>query len=151
VSGAAFAGLLLALGWARPRFAPARFGFALLASVFALAAGLAGLVLGAFWGLTEHWATWRNPHLLLLSPLALLSIPTWLGAARRAWRPGSFQRGLVATSALFALLSGLCLADPAIGMPLLPWMALLIPVQGALAITLWHTHRRAVRSKVETS
>lgn len=151
MSGVALGAVLLALAYARPRFLAARLGFGLLASLFAVGSGLAGLVLAAFWGLTEHWATWRNPHLLLLSPISLLLVPTWLGAARRGWRPGRFQLGLGLTAALLSLVSVFCLLDSRIGAPLLPWMALLIPVHLALAVALWHALRVSDSRRGETS
>jgi hypothetical protein len=127
--------LALALLWlARRRDRTfARVVFAALATGIALVCGLAGLLLIVLWALTDHLAAWRNENLLLLDPLCILLLPTWLGAARAAWRPTRHARRL---ALLVAGLAGLALFVKVL--PAFPqdnrfWIALLLPVHAALA------------------
>ena len=85
----------------------ARRAFAWLGGVWALAAGVAGVVLTFLWAFTDHAAAYRNENLfqtsLLLVPLVVV-LPA--AAAGRAWarRPALMLAALVAVSSLAGLL-----------------------------------------------
>ncbi|MGH7516997.1 MAG: DUF4105 domain-containing protein [Gemmatimonadales bacterium] len=85
----------------------ARRAFAWLGGVWALAAGVAGVVLTFLWAFTDHAAAYRNENLfqtsLLLVPLVLV-LPA--AASGRAWarRPALMLAALVAVSSLAGLL-----------------------------------------------
>jgi hypothetical protein len=111
----------------------ARWSFALLAVSFSLISGLAGLILAAMWGLTEHWAGWRNENLLLLDPLQLLLIPAWIGAARTSGQPALWARRLSTAIAALALLSLLVRLLPGFQQMNLHWIFLLLPAHCVLA------------------
>lgn len=122
VIGAALAFGLLWLARRRPG------GFALLAFAISLICGIAGLVLIAFWGLTEHRSAWRNENLLLLNPLCLALLPTWWRlrhAAGRAERIGRALVWIVAALAAFALFAKIL---PWFAQDNLAWIALLLPL-----------------------
>jgi hypothetical protein len=93
------------------RLAQARRRVALVGRVvggaWLLLIGLGGLVLLFFWIFTAHVDTWANRHLLLLSPLALVLIPSFwhLRNRRQArWIPG-VAMALMASVAIGAVLS----------------------------------------------
>lgn len=137
LAGLLLALLLVALDAARG-VAVARWSFALLASLSMLVAGLGGLVLAAVWGLTEHWVMWRNLNLLLFSPLCLLLLPVFMLSARRGWRAprwASLLSRLVLAGAFLALMLGLYPGPQ----QNLAWVALLLPLQAAIA---WSLRRR---------
>lgn len=131
---------LLALSAALRAHALVRIGGALLAGTLTLLLSLAGLILAALWGLTDHWAGWRNGNLLLLNPLGLLLLPTWLGALRRGWQPRHFAHALACFIALGAALALPLRLLPGTEQQNLHWIALVLPVQLALA---WALHRAA--------
>lgn len=88
----------------------ARYGFAFGAALFALLAGVAGLLMTILWTLTAHRAAWANENLLLFDPLALLLIPGLLRGARRdrRARDSTFVLAALLTAAtVFALISKL--------------------------------------------
>ena len=97
--------------------------------------GVLGLLMLFLWGFTDHRYAWANQNLLLLPPIALLLLPG-------GWR---LARGRPA-GALFAWLAWamVALAAAALAVSLLSlqpqrnaqWIALLMPVQLALAWTL---------------
>lgn len=64
-----------------------------------LLTGVGGLILLFFWIFTAHVATWANWHLLLLSPLALLLVPSFW------YRRGSHQWSLVPRIAMLLMVS----------------------------------------------
>ncbi|HUD42990.1 MAG TPA: DUF4105 domain-containing protein [Dokdonella sp.] len=142
MAGLGIAAALWLLGRARHRRA-ARIGFSLAALVFSLAAGLAGAVLVLLWGFTEHRAAWRNENLLLLDPLCLALLPTWWRALRADWRPSRTARwlaGLVLAAAGFAVFSKVL---PWFVQANVHWIALIVPIHLALAVTLWRQPRPA--------
>lgn len=132
--GLLLAGALGLLGRFRAR-RPARWGFALSATLLTLACGLGGLVLLAVWTLTEHWVMWQNRNLLLFSPLCLALLPAWLRSFRSGWRPARWESALG-----WLLLGGALLSLPLLLLPgaqqNLPWIGLLLPVHAALAWSL---------------
>lgn len=126
---AVFSGLLgLALWWAarspRPRAALA---FAVFACTFALVAGIAGLLLGALWLLTEHMSAWRNENLLLLDPLLLLLLPALWRTRQPAARSSRAARVLASLVVLLALLALVVKILPWFVQNNAVWIALLLP------------------------
>ncbi|WP_051278392.1 lipoprotein N-acyltransferase Lnb domain-containing protein [Solimonas flava] len=142
-AGLAIGALLVLLDRARRR-APARWAFALLAFAISLTAAVGGLVLVAGWTLTEHWIMWANRNLLLLNPLCLLLLPAWIASARAGWRPRRWQRMLAVLIAAGAALSAPLLLLPG-AQHNLPWIALWLPAQLALAWSLTRTRTELVR------
>lgn len=132
------AGITLAmilLGLAKFRaVAAARWLLMLIATSCALLCGIAGLILAAGWGLSEHWASWRNENLLLVNPLCLLLIPALLSYPRLRWRPALRTRRIAVTIAVLAMLALLLRDVPGFKQQNLHWAYLLIPIQ--MAITL---------------
>jgi uncharacterized membrane protein len=140
IAGVGFALLLLMLRALR-RYASARLLFALLTTAFSLVAGLGGLVLAAAWAFTAHWGMWGNQNLLLLDPLLLLLVPSWIGAARGGWYPGAFASRLMQLVGLLAVVTPVLKALPIEQQDNLAWIALLLPVLLAMGWTLRAAHR----------
>lgn len=123
--------LLLMLARApRPRAAQA---FALAACAFALLAGIAGLMLAALWGLTDHVSAWRNENLLLVNPLLLLLLPGLWRMRRPQARSGRVARVLAWTVLLMALLALVVKLLPQSLQNNAVWIALLLPPHLVLA------------------
>jgi len=133
--GVAFSAALLGLARLRER-AWARATLAASASLLCLVLGLCGLVLLALWLLTEHISAWRNENLLLFDPLCLLLLPAWLGALRARWQPSRFAVGLSMSIAALAGLALFLKVFPGFIQDNRFWLALLLPVQVALAFVL---------------
>ncbi|MGH8123647.1 MAG: DUF4105 domain-containing protein [Rudaea sp.] len=131
--GVASALILLGLARLRAR-AWARIAFAGIASLSTVTFGIAGLVLAGLWLLTDHVAAWRNENLLLLNPLCLFLLPTWLGAFRRRWQPTWFARKLSFAIALLAALAWFAKILPVFAQDNWFWIALLMPLQMAFAL-----------------
>ena len=129
--GLAVAGVLLLLNHLRRSFA-ARLGFALLANTYTLLCGVCGLILLAMWTLTQHWAGWHNENLLLLNPLSLLLLPTWLLSMRAQWWPRLWAHRLAGLIAALAALSLLLRLLPGCYQGNLAWILLLLPPHLAL-------------------
>ncbi|MFZ2237128.1 MAG: DUF4105 domain-containing protein [Dokdonella sp.] len=110
-----------------------RVAFASSATVLSLFFGLGGLVLIGLWGFTEHQSAWRNENLLLLNPLCLLLLPTWIGAFRRGWKV-SPRAQVLAWIILFCAAVGLFLKVlPSFVQANLHWILLILPIHLALA------------------
>ncbi len=136
----ALAGLILALlilGCAR--FWP--LGYALLGTVYLVAAGVVGLLLIILWTLTTHHSAWANANLLMFSPLAFVLIPS-------VWRA---RRGVAASRRIDAFIAMQLIALlVALGLHLLPgvvqqnqpWLLFGLPVWLALAWSLRRGLRR---------
>lgn len=133
------AGLALAaLAWSqrgRPR------AVAAAAIPFWLLCTAAGAVMLFIWLGTTHRFGWSNHNLLLLNPLCLLLLP---GAWRIA-RGG--DGGPLFRAVLAVMLAGLVVAPFLLWMPATAqrnahWMALVLPLQVALAAALWRPRHR---------
>ncbi len=110
-----------------------RIAFASIATLLSLLFGLGGLVLIGLWGFTEHQSAWRNENLLLLNPLCLLLLPTWIGAFRRGWSV-SPRAQILAWAILFCAAVGLFLKVlPSFVQANLHWILLILPIHLALA------------------
>ena len=138
IAGLVFAALIV-VTW---RYA--RLAYALLSSLFLLAAGLVGLVMLMLWTLTTHHSAWANANLLLFNPLAFVLL-------RAPWQArNSTGMSRLATFVSLIQLIGLLLA---IGLHLLPgivqqnqpWILFALPCWLALAWSLRQspTHQSA--------
>ena len=139
--GIAFALVPLALARARTR-AAARMLLATAGLALCVALGVAGLVLGALWALTDHVSAWRNENLLLLDPLCLLLLPAWFGALRLRWQPSRFAARLALVIALSAAAGFFVKILPAFPQDNAFWIALLLPLHIAFWMTLMQRRRR---------
>lgn len=130
--GLGVAALMLFLS-SRRESALARRSFALLAFVFSLVCGLAGLVMLGLWGFTEHQSAWRNENLLVFSPLCLFMLGTWWRSAKPGKSISAPVRAIAAAIALlaaFALFSKILSNFPQAN---LHWILLLLPSHLVLA------------------
>lgn len=139
LAGIAIAALVLWRGASRPRQVAV---FAL--PLWTLSAIAGGLMLFIWIG-TGHRFGWANHNLLLLSPLCALLLPG-------AWRIARGRDGGRMFRVLLAVFAVGVVAAPFLHwLPLLPqrnahWIALLLPVQLALAWALWHADTRPASS-----
>jgi hypothetical protein len=139
LAGIAIAAIALWRGARKPRQVAA---FAL--PLWTLSAIAGGLML-FIWTCTEHRFGWANHNLLLLNPLCALLLPG-------AWRIARGRDGGRVFRALLALFAVGVVAAPFLHwLPLSPqrnahWIALLAPVQLALAWALWHADTRPASS-----
>jgi hypothetical protein len=130
----AIAGLLIAalLLLAR-RYWPV--GFALLGTLYLLAAGIVGLLLLALWTLTTHHSAWANANLLLFNPLAFAVLPA-LWRARRDLAASRLANALLLLQLLAALAAIALHLLPGTVQQNQPWLLLALPVWLALAWSL---------------
>jgi len=132
----ALAGLLLAaLIVLSRRWWPA--GYALLGTLYLLAAGLVGLLLLTLWTLTTHHSAWANANLLLFNPLALLLLPT-LWRARRGFAASRFMDGVIVLQLLAIVAAVLLHLLPGTVQQNQPWLLFALPCWLALAWSLRH-------------
>lgn len=132
------AGVLLAsvILLAGPRYPRAMAG---CAGGFWLLCGTLGLVLALTWAFTAHQAIWANRNLLLFNPLCLLLLPgVW--ALLRGRAPTARWQTLLTAVAVLAALACLPLWLQVQPQRNGHWIALLLPVQWALA-KLWATRK----------
>jgi hypothetical protein len=138
----ALAGLLLAalIVLAR-RWWPT--SYALLGTIYLLAAGLVGLLLLALWTLTTHYSAWANANLLLFNPLAFLLLPT-LWRSRRGFAASRFMDGVIALQLLACVVTVLLHLLPGTVQQNQPWLLFALPCWLALAWSLRrHRHGRS--------
>ncbi len=133
LAGITMAAILLGLAKFRA-VGTVRWLFMLIATSIALLCGLGGLILAALWGLSEHWAGWRNENLLLVDPLCLLLVPALLMYPRLRWRPSLFTRRVALAVLVLAALSLLVRDIPGLKQQNLHWAYLLIPIHAAIAL-----------------
>ena len=133
--GAAIGGAALVLASRAREHAPARAGFLVLAGGWAIAAGLAGLVLAGLWGLTDHVMAACNENLLQANPLALLLVPGIL-AAGRGGRAVRFAARWAPVVAGLSLLGLLLKAVPGFDQVNGPVIALALPAHLGIAAAL---------------
>ncbi len=139
-AGVALAALLAFLATRAARGRGARFGFAALAGLWLVFAGVGGWILAGLWTLTDHAIAYRNENILQLSPLALplvILLPALAYGARWAARPAwLLAAAMAALSVLGFVLQPLPGIDQVNG-----WViALAMPVNLALA---WCARRLA--------
>ncbi len=124
----------------------ARGASAAVAAVWALATGLASLVLAGLWLFTDHTAAYWNENLFFYNPLALpiaALVPLLVGGPRWAARPALTLALAVAGLSILGLVL----------QPLLPQVngnlvALALPPNMALAWLVWRLVPREARSAV---
>ena len=103
--GLVLGGSMVALGTAARRGGVARTGFMALSTVWALAAGILGLLLAGLWGFTDHSAAYHNENLFQLNPIALALLPLLPRLTRATGnRRAIMVAGVVAVLSLMGLL-----------------------------------------------
>lgn len=135
-------GLLLGIGFAASarladRYPIERWWFAVVGTLYASLAGMAGVLMLVLWFATAHRAAWANENLLLFNPLAWLLIPA-LWRLRKQGAPTHAIALLV--SALMVLLSLFALASkltPWFPQHNLPWILLALPAWLGMLAGLW--------------
>lgn len=132
---------LLALARLRAR-AWARVSFAFATTSISLTLGFGGLILLTLWALTDHISAWRNENLLLFNPLGLLLLPAWIASVRMRWEPSRFVRGLAIGIASLAGLAFFLKVFPPFVQDNRMWIAVLLPVHAALALSTVHRASR---------
>jgi hypothetical protein len=142
VLGVAF----IAAAWLRDQYDIERWWFAVVGTLYALLAGIAGALMLALWFGTAHRAAWANENLWLFNPLAWLAIPALL----RVRKPGTATTRVgIAVAALMALLSVFALLSkpwPAFPQHNLPWILFALPAWLGLACGLWLMRPRTPRA-----
>jgi hypothetical protein len=126
IAGLVFAALLIALQRVWP------IGYALIASLYLLLAGVVGVILLILWLGTAHHSAWANANLLLFNPLAwLLFASVW--QARRSVPASRFANIVLVVQLVAALLAiGLHLL-PGVAQQNQPWLLFALPCCIALA------------------
>jgi hypothetical protein len=100
--GIILAALLVALAPGTARSSVARWAFLLIAWIWCLVSGVAGLVLAGLWGLTDHAAAYNNENVLQADLLSLLLI--WF-VTRLAFGRGTHARAALILATLIAAIS----------------------------------------------
>ncbi len=134
--GAIAAGGLIGLERFATRNRAGRFIFGAAATLYTLALGLCGLIGLGFWLFTNHWATWRNENLFEYSPLALplACLIPFLFKNRPRIRKIALRLAIaIAVSTLIGLL-----LSPMLPQSIADPMALVLPINLALAWTVWN-------------
>lgn len=108
---------------------------------FWLFCGIVGFLSVYIWGFTAHWAGWRNENILLLNPLCLLLLPGGVAIARGR-EPGLWFRTILIVVAACAMIALILKWLPLLPQHNQPWIALLLPIQTALA---WAFHDKKNR------
>ena len=128
-TGLGFAALILL----SRRFSP--IGYAVLGTIYLIAAGIVGLILLALWTLTTHHSAWANANLLFFNPAAFFLLAT-LWRARRGIAPTRFIEILLLVQ-LIALLVALSLhLLHGVVQQNQPWLLFALPCWLVLAWTL---------------
>lgn len=132
-------GLILAFAVARA--ARGRRGGAVLLAVWSVS-GLAGLGMLLLWVGTAHESAWANRNLLLFNPLALLLLPACLALWRQGRSPRESRLRYAAHALAVLSVAGLVLAHVQVyPQQQLEWIALVLPLQIALSLTLLQPRR----------
>jgi hypothetical protein len=131
---------LLFLSYPR-RSRAAHIVFSILAGSIALACGVGGLILAAIWGVTDHWAGWRNENLLLFDPLCLLLVPGWFTWFRHGGL-SPFARSICFLTALLALAAPALKFFPSLEQANQAWICLLLPLHLIFAWIAWRAPAR---------
>lgn len=129
LAGLLFAALMIS-AW---RFWP--LGYAMLGTLYLVAAGLIGVLLLGLWTLTTHHSAWANANLLLFNPLAFLLLPA-LWRSRRGVAASRFADGVIALQLLATMIAVVLHLLPGVVQQNQPWLLLALPCWLALAWTL---------------
>jgi hypothetical protein len=109
--------------------------YALLGTLYLVAAALVGLLLLALWTLTSHHSAWANANLLLFNPLAFLLLPT-LWRARRGFAASRFIDGVIVVQLLAVIVAVALHLLPGTVQQNQPWLLFALPCWLALAWSL---------------
>ena len=134
----------LAVGGLGRRSRAADVIFRVETAVFALAAGVFGVVLSLAWMVTRHEFWFRNENLLLFNPLSLFVAVLVLLSA---WKP-RFARPAAIAALIVAGMAGLALAlkvVPGFRQNNVAMILLMLPAHAAIAYSLWQ--RREPRAQ----
>ena len=137
VAGLVLGIAFVAAAWFREQYDIERWWFAAVGTLYALLAGIAGLLMLVLWFATAHRAAWANENLWLFNPLAWLLIPVLLRVRKphaTCPRSGVAIAVLPTLLSLFALLSKL---TPAFPQQNLPWILFALPAWLGLLGGLW--------------
>ncbi len=107
-------------------------GYALLGTLYLVAAGLVGALLLVLWTLTSHHSAWANANLLFFNPLAFLLLPT-LWRARRGAAASRFMDMLLLLQLLAMLIAALLHLLPGVVQQNQPWLLFALPCWLVLA------------------
>jgi hypothetical protein len=110
-------------------------GYALIGTLYLVAAALVGLVLLALWTLTSHHAAWANANLLLFNPFALLLLPT-LWRSRRGLAASRFINAVIALQLIAIVIAVALHLLPGTVQQNQPWLLFALPCWLALAWSL---------------
>ncbi|HEX5352460.1 MAG TPA: DUF4105 domain-containing protein [Rhodanobacteraceae bacterium] len=136
----------MAASWLRNQYEIERWWFAVVGTLYALLAGIAGTLMLVLWFGTAHRAAWANENLWLFNPGAWLLIPALL----RVRKPGGgASRFGLAIAALMALLSIFALLSkfwPWFPQHNLPWILFALPAWTGLLVGLWLMRARSPRA-----
>jgi hypothetical protein len=102
--GLVVGGSMIALGTAAQRGGVLRTGFLTLSAVWALLAGILGLLLAGLWAFTDHSAAYNNENLFQLNPISLALLPLLPRPARASGSRPMIIAGSVAALSLVGLL-----------------------------------------------
>ena len=128
VTGLVFAALLIT----SHRFAP--IAYALLGTLYFVAAGVVGLLLLLLWFGTSHHSAWANANVLLFNPLAwLLIAAVW--RARRGGVASRLTRAVLTVQIIAALIAVILHLLPHTVQQNQPWLLLAWPIWLAIAFT----------------
>lgn len=115
-------------------------GYALLASLYLLLAGVVGVILLILWLGTAHHSAWANANLLLFNPLAwLLLSSVW--RARRGVPASRFANAVLVIQLVAALAAIALHLLPGVVQQNQPWLLFALPCWLALAFTLRRNQR----------
>jgi hypothetical protein len=114
-------------------------GYAMLGTLYLVAAGLVGVLLLGLWTLTTHHSAWANANLLLFNPLAFLLLPT-LWRSRRGMAASRRMDGLLALQLLACVTAVTLHLLPGVVQQNQPWLLFALPCWLALAWSLRRAH-----------
>jgi hypothetical protein len=145
IAGLALGIAFFAAAWLRDQYDVERWWFATVGSLYALLAGVAGVLMLVLWFATAHRAAWANENLWLFNPLAWLLIPTLWRVRKPGAHASRFALAITGLSALLAVFALVSKLSPAFPQHNLPWILFALPAWVGLFCALWraqvHTKR----------
>jgi hypothetical protein len=120
---------------------PARLGFLMLAWIWVLVTGTAGVVLAGLWGLTDHAAAYYNENILQMSILTLPLVWLLPGFVRGKRSSGRLTLGLAVAVAAISLVGLMLKLLPQFSQSNGQVIALALPAHAGLAAGLWRLAR----------
>jgi hypothetical protein len=142
VLGAAF----IAAAWLRDQYDIERWWFAVVGTLYALLAGIAGTLMLVLWFGTAHRAAWANENLWLFNPLAWLAIPSLLRVRRQGAMTTRLGLGVAALMTLLSVSALFSKLLPAFPQHNLPWILFALPAWLGLLCGLWLMRPRTPRA-----